>query len=461
MLNLDLVITVDSMVAHLAGALGRPVWLLLQHEADWRWLRDRTDSPWYPTMRIFRQPRAGDWRAVHRGCSCGIAVRFYVKRVLPRPRTAGKGGGAIDTLGGGHSHEPQGVTHTVNPEIVVIGTSAGGLDALQKLTAGLPENFPASVFVVMHTHPSSPGMLANILERAGDMKVSYAEDEQPFEPGHIYLAPADRHLLVEQGILRVVRGPKENRHRPAIDPLFRSAAAHYGPRTIGVILTGFLNDGTSGLAAVKRCGGITVVQSPEDARVPDMPASALRHVTVDHCIPLPGIAPLLTQLVSTPLPEMNPQAPEEIRLEADIAAMRSGGMSTNDQLGTRSPLTCPDCGGVLWEMRDHEPLRYRCHVGHAMTAEVLVAEQQETVERAIWLAVKTLEESGALARKLASDAAEREDTFSRNLLAARAEEAANRAAALRQILLSKPREDGREFPEEERRRSSAPSAGAR
>jgi two-component system chemotaxis response regulator CheB len=291
------------------------------------------------------------------------------------------------------------------------------------------------VLVVQHTHPTSPKLLADILCRAGDIKVSYAEDGQPMELGHVYLAPADRHLLVEPGRMRVVHGPKENLSRPAIDPLFRSAAVHYGPRAIGVILTGSLNDGTSGLAALKECGGISVVQSPEDAHAPEMPASAIRHVAVDHCVPLSEIAPLLVRLVNTPIHPERAAVPEEIKLESEVAAMRADGMSANDKLGTRSTLTCPDCGGVLWEMQDERPIRFRCHVGHSMTAEVLVTQQNEAVERALWLAVKTLEESGALAVRLASAAKEQGDTFSADLFAARAQKAGEQAATLREILI--------------------------
>ena len=323
----------------------------------------------------------------------------------------------------------------MNPEIILVGASAGGVDALRVLTANLPRDLGAAVCVVLHTHASSPQLLAQILGNSGDLPVTYAEDEQPIEAGNVYLAPVDRHLLVEPGRMRVVTGPKENRHRPAIDPLFRSGALHYGARAIGVVLTGFLNDGTSGLAAIKRCGGITVVQTPEDADVPEMPQSALRHVAVDHCLPLAGIPPLLVQLVGTPVQGAPNCAPEDLQAEVDIAAMRANGMALNDHLGRRSTLTCPDYDGVLWEVDDDQVLRYRCHLGHAMTAEVLASQQAESVERALWLAIKTLEESGALALRLASRAREKGDEFSEGLFKARAEKAGSRAANLREILI--------------------------
>jgi two-component system chemotaxis response regulator CheB len=322
-------------------------------------------------------------------------------------------------------------------DIVVIGASAGGVQALQKLIAGLPEDLAASVFIALHSHPRSPGMMADILNRAGDIKVSYPENGDKIERGRVYLARPDYHLLLERGTMRVVRGPKENGHRPAIDPLFRSAAVNYGPRVVGVILTGYLNDGTSGLIAIKECGGLAVVHDPEDAQVPDMPRSALRHVQADHCVSLSEIAPLLDRIANTTVQTdgQNMAALESIETESRIPGMECQDPSVVDKLGRRSTLTCPECMGTLWEINDENLLRYRCHVGHALTGEHLAVDQITAVEKALWLALKTLEESATLARRLAARQTQDDGEFSRTLLEDRGREAEIHAATLRQILM--------------------------
>lgn len=324
----------------------------------------------------------------------------------------------------------------MTPDIIVIGASAGGVEASQKIVAALPGDLDASVFLVLHTPANSPRLMARILSGVGDLKASYPEDGQIIERRQIYIAPPDHHLLLEPGTIKVVRGPKENRHRPAIDPLFRSAAAHYRQRVIGAILTGYLNDGTSGLLAVKQCGGIAIVQDPEEASVPSMPASALKHVPVDYCLQLREIAPLLAKLVNTPRTgkEIPMAAPESIATEAQIASMQCQDPAVTDRLGKRSTLTCPECGGTLWQMHDEKMLRYRCHAGHALTAEHLSAEQNEAVEKALWIAFKTLEESEALASQMAACAERDGDEFIQKLFEKRAEEATTHAAALRALL---------------------------
>src|SRR5215207_10858312 len=188
-------------------------------------------------------------------------------------------------------------------DIVVIGTSAGGVEALRALVGGLPADFPGSVFVVMHTAPDSPGVLAQILERSGPLPAAHASNRERIRPGRVYVAPPDMHLLLEPGVMRLTRGPKENRFRPAIDPLFRSAAAVYGPRVVGIILTGGLDDGTSGLWAVKRLGGVAVVQDPDEAFMPSMPQSALEQVEGDYKLPVAEIPGGLARLASTTVAE--------------------------------------------------------------------------------------------------------------------------------------------------------------
>jgi len=287
-------------------------------------------------------------------------------------------------------------------DVIVIGTSAGGIEALRALVKQLPAGFPASISVVMHTAPESPGVLDEILKRAGRLPAVIPKDRERMVPGHIYVAPPDHHLLLEPCILRVTKGPKENRFRPAVDPLFRSAAQTYGPRVIGVVLTGGLDDGTAGLWAIKRLGGIAVVQDPEDALVPSMPRNALSYVKVDYCVPLEEIAPLLVHLTSQRVVEEGEyKVPEEMDIEINIArdghALESGIL----KLGEPSIFACPECHGVLLQLKEENRTRYRCHTGHAYSADSLLADISEKVGETLWSAVRALEEGALLMRHIA------------------------------------------------------------
>jgi two-component system chemotaxis response regulator CheB len=271
-------------------------------------------------------------------------------------------------------------------DIVVIGGSAGATEALLELLRQLPGSFPACVFVAYHMPPHAEGVLHKTLAGAGALRVRLAEDGDPVRHGVVYVARPDRHLLVDDGVVRVVRGPRENHWRPAIDPLFRSAAVAYGSRVIAVVLTGRLDDGTAGLVAVKRCGGIAVVQDPLDAEFPDMPRSALDNVEVDHKAPLKELGGLLQQLVAQPA-GASPPVPREIREEARFAA-------------TAVPVAdpdvkymCPDCGGPLTRITEEEGRadrleRYRCMVGHAWSMESLLSGTDQALESAIWAAIR-------------------------------------------------------------------------
>jgi two-component system chemotaxis response regulator CheB len=291
--------------------------------------------------------------------------------------------------------------------IVVIGCSVGGVEALQAIAAGLPENFSAAVFVVLHLSPQTHSVLPEILNRAGPLPAKHPVDGEPIRRGQIYVAPPDHHLIIEDGKVLVSRGPKENRHRPSVDPLFRSAARAYGRQVIGIILTGSLDDGTVGLQTVKRAGGIAIVQDPEDAFCPDMPRSAMNHLTADYVVPLARIPALLTELVPQHVTSgsgngagKQRQISKEIRYaEADMAQIED-----EARPGAPSQFACPECGGVLWEMEDEGMLRFRCRVGHAFTAQSLDAEQREAVEGALWAAIRALEESASLAKQMASKA---------------------------------------------------------
>jgi two-component system chemotaxis response regulator CheB len=270
--------------------------------------------------------------------------------------------------------------------IIVIGTSAGGLAALRTIAAGLPANLPAPVCIVQHIgrHRSE---LPAILRATGPLPAVHAEDGAPLANGHIYIAPPDRHLLVNGRHLRLARGPRENFARPAIDPLFRSAAAAFGPDAIGVILTGGLNDGTAGLYELKRRGGIAVVQAPEDAEYPDMPRSALQHVAVDHCVALAEITPLLTRLAME-----RPRVPfrEEV-----------SEMSDNRPMKRPAALTCPECGGALERNKLGTLVEYRCHIGHTFTAENMAAAQFKYMEKSLETALRLVNERIETCRQMA------------------------------------------------------------
>ena len=276
-------------------------------------------------------------------------------------------------------------------DLIVMGASAGGIEALQDVLTQLPGDLPAAVCIVQHTASHSTGHLARILDRAGPLSAALAQDGESIEHGRVYIAPPDHHLLVKPGYVCVARGPRENSTRPAIDPLFRSAAASYGSRVIGVILTGLQSDGSSGLLAIKRCGGLALVQDPNDAMYPDMPLNALACVDVDYCLPLTKIGAVLHRLVyETPMHTL--VVPTDIITEARIAESLASDINREETLGALAPVTCPECGGPLWELEADTVKRYRCHLGHAYTLQSLLDEQSEEIERALWTAVRTMEE---------------------------------------------------------------------
>jgi two-component system chemotaxis response regulator CheB len=288
-------------------------------------------------------------------------------------------------------------------DIIVIGASAGGMDAIAELLKPLPADLPASLFVVQHLSSLSPGYLPEILQRDTPLRVVSPAESGPIEPGCVYVAPPDRHLLVERDRVRVVRGPKENRHRPAIDPLFRSAAWAYGARVVGIVLTGMLYDGTAGLWAVQTCGGVTVVQDPREAQFSSMVANVLQNLKVDHCLPIKEISALVEKLARTTI--TNGQihdVPTKIKLETEFAMLKYPETKTDmNTLGTLSPFTCPTCNGSMWELQDGELLRYRCHTGHAFTAEDVTGEHTDAVEQALYSALRVMEENTALLRRMA------------------------------------------------------------
>ena len=279
-------------------------------------------------------------------------------------------------------------------DIIVIGASAGGVNALPRLIASLPADLPASVFVVLHIPAQGPDLLAEIVGRHAILPVRNGVDGEKIVCGRVYLAPPDQHLQVKGGRVRLSRGPRENRHRPSIDTLFRSAAESYGPRVAGAVLTGYLDDGTAGLNSVKTRGGIAIVQDPKDAIAPAMPQSALRNVKVDHCVPLSDIAPLLVRLATTrTIPRQKKGTPRVEKRHMNPKEMEK-------RFGRPTAFVCPECNGPLWETKAGPSLQFRCHVGHAYSPDSLLADHAEGLERALWSAVRTLDEQAALLRRL-------------------------------------------------------------
>jgi two-component system, chemotaxis family, protein-glutamate methylesterase/glutaminase len=288
-------------------------------------------------------------------------------------------------------------------DIVVIGASAGGIAALTTLLGGLPPDFPAALFVVVHIPPSAVSRLPEILSRAGVLPATHAAHGEAIAPGRIYVAPPDRHLLVRQGWVELVRGPRENHCRPAIDPLFRSAARAYGPRVVGIVLSGALYDGSMGLLAVKTRGGVAIVQDPLDAAFESMPRSALSTVDADAVVPMADMAMVLTDLVHDPVWEegVPPMIDNDERMEAVVAA--DFAEQANDGRAEETSIyTCPDCGGVLWQDGAGSRLRFRCHVGHAYAPELLLSQKSEELEAALWSSLRLLKEKATLTRQLAT-----------------------------------------------------------
>jgi len=290
-------------------------------------------------------------------------------------------------------------------DIIVIGASAGGLKALSAVLSAFPKDLPASVFVVQHLAADKPSHLPDLLGDVTNLHVGPAVDGEAFANGRVYVASPDHHLLLNGDRVRVLRGPQENRFRPSIDALFRSAARSCGSRVIGVVMTGYLDDGTVGLQAIKAQGGITVVQDPEEAEYPSMPKSALRYVEVDHLVPIAKAGELLARLVhEKPAPqERFPMIPA-IEIESNIAeqVMNTKEFLENvEKIGERTTFTCPDCNGAIWQIGKDEPLKLRCHVGHSFTGEVFSAEQSHNIESALWSAIRIMEEKVTFSRLLA------------------------------------------------------------
>lgn len=320
-------------------------------------------------------------------------------------------------------------------DLVVVAASAGGVDALRRLVATLPADLPATVLVVLHFPSGGYSVLPSILARAGPLPASHALDGESLWPGHVLVAPVDHHLLVTEHGLRLSHGPRENGHRPAADPLFRSAARIFGPRVIGVVLSGALDDGTAGLVAVAGRGGVTVVQDPDEAMYPGMPRSALEHVAVDHVLPVDEIGSVLDRICRekvdmTTTPEPDPL----LGAETAISGMDPRALAAVDRPGSPAGLGCPDCHGSLFEIRERGVAHFRCRVGHAWSGESLAAEQAEALESALWTALRVLQDRAALCTKLAEAARGRGQVRTAQRYDDELEQGGRAAGVLRELL---------------------------
>lgn len=312
--------------------------------------------------------------------------------------------------------------------IIVIGASAGGVEAIGRLVATLPLDLDAALFVVLHigAHKSE---LPVLLNEWGKLQASHAQNGEVIRSSHIYVAPPDHHMVLDRDVIRLTRGPRENWARPAVDPLFRSAARAYGSNVIGVILTGGLNDGTAGLYEIKQSGGITVVQDPEEAADPGMPRSALQHVAVDHCLRLDEISPLLIALAAG-------KRLSVAGAGAEVRLVKAGSekMTATYKLDDPVAVTCPDCGGALRRTELGSLIQFRCHIGHVYTAEVAVAAQFAAMEWALEAAMRSLSERGELCRQMAERSWQAGDSISGGHWVGAMQEAKERTVVVRELL---------------------------
>lgn len=320
-------------------------------------------------------------------------------------------------------------------DIIVIGASAGGVEAATQLVRSLPAEIPAAIFVVIHIAAHSNSVLPQIFQRRGHLPATHPKDGEKIQHGQVYVAPPDLHLIIKPGYINLAHGPKENRHRPAVDPLFRSAARAYQSRVIGVILSGALDDGTAGLLEIKKVGGIAIVQDPEEALYDGMPGSAIENVNVDYVLPIAEIGKKLVTLAHEPVETINNSVDSQLAMETDMAELDSEAVQSLERPGKESPYSCPECGGVLWEINNGNFLRFRCRTGHAFSPDSLFAEQSESLEQALWVALRALKEQSALSKKLADRAKAQNHPIVAERFAKRAEETDARADVIRQVLV--------------------------
>ncbi|MBT0769619.1 chemotaxis protein CheB [Kineosporia sp. J2-2] len=325
-------------------------------------------------------------------------------------------------------------------DVVVVGASAGGVEAITRLLSPLPADLPACVLVVLHTPATGVNALATILSRVTALKVVAAEGETPFERGSVIVARPDHHLLVVDDRVILTRGPRENGHRPAVDVLFRSAARVLGPRVVGVVLSGALDDGSAGLVSVRARGGVAIVQDPLDAAQPGMPANAIAAADPEHVLPLDAIPATLTGLVGAEVGEVPTPAPGDPLGEEVEIARHGSSRAAGRQHYQSNPagLTCPDCHGPLFAIDEAGYVRYRCLTGHAWSAESLLAETDAALEGALWMGLRSLEEKASLADNMSTRARTHDQPLVARRFAEQAAEAREAAALIRRTLLANP-----------------------
>jgi two-component system chemotaxis response regulator CheB len=322
--------------------------------------------------------------------------------------------------------------------IIVIGASAGGIGPVRTLLNKFPTTIPAAIFVVVHTSPDGPGMLSTVLNRATGLTVVSPEEKMLIRDGRVFVAPPDYHLVVDGRYARLLHGPREHRFRPAVDPLFRTAAQHYGERVIGVVLSGHMADGTHGLSLIKQAGGVAIVQDPDEAEVPSMPLNAMRRGEVDYVLPVEEMPRVIMGLLMNGRPaRTRTSPPKRARTEAP-SPERPGApdaLRTGELDGPPSPFTCPDCGGTLWEIKEKDLVRYRCHVGHGFNSESLRNGMDEKLEDTLWTALRSIEENIELRTRMRTRAKNQHLTAFITALDQEIADLKDRAAALRRLLL--------------------------
>jgi len=326
-------------------------------------------------------------------------------------------------------------------DLIVIGASAGGVGAIMELAGAFPADLPAAVIVVLHSSRHKPSLLPDLINRRSALPAAHAQDEEPIRPGRIYVAPPDHHLVVNKDVLLLARTATEHHTRPAIDPTFRTAARAYGRRVIGALLTGMRGDGAMGLLTIKRSGGVTVVQDPDDALYPQMPENAVRCVPVDHVLPLSKIAACLDRLTREPLEQEEPLPMSEERYEerdqieqaAEIVKREQAAQIRGERVGQPAIFTCPECAGTLWQADEHL-VQFRCHVGHVYAGEDLLDDQADATDGRLWEVLRYLVDQSILAKQLALKAEQDGRPQSAGQFQKRAETAELHAGVIRQLL---------------------------
>ncbi|HSV10734.1 MAG TPA: chemotaxis protein CheB [Hanamia sp.] len=324
-------------------------------------------------------------------------------------------------------------------DIIVIGASAGGVEALTLLVKNLPEKINASIFIVLHIPPYSRSFLPQILGKVTSIPVSHPKDGEKIEQRHIYVAPPDHHILIEEDRVVVKKGPKENRFRPSIDALFRSAAYIYENRVIGVVLTGALDDGASGLWTIKRFGGKALVQQPDEAAFPEMPLNVLQYVDVDYILPVANIGMMMETLTNekaSPVPYISKEEKELLKMEVTISTRDNAFELGIMNKGEFTPLTCPECHGALVRLKEGKLTRFRCHTGHAFTASALLAGITQSSEETLWQAMRAMEEGTILIQHIAKEFEESGENKAAKIFQQKAKDLAQKARIIHDSVFS-------------------------